>query len=413
MQIYLIPMHKFIGVNNLDEVSDPTFFEKGFVPTARGLLSTEIFGITQRERQETFAYINLHGTYLAPFVYKMLRRMNRSFEDVVNGSKKFRIDDKGQLVEDPEKGQTGVDFLYKNWDKLKFTRNDSNIRNERIDLLETHTKDHLFVKFWDVIPAFYRDVNLQSQTGNPSKHEINDLYARLIRMASTVRDGAMFDFSLYAVQARIQNTLVEIYDIIKTRIEKKHGLIRKSLLGKSIDYGSRLVISAPDLSSNSLEDETVDFYNAGVPLAHCCSLFTPFIVGWVTNYFRQTLEQTGNKFPIYDKEGKLKYTVELEEPAVAFSEEVIKKALDRFVKSPANRFDIIYLPVKESSMPVKGKKYPMVMAGRNAAIGDPEDKSPLMQRPLTWTDIFYQAAVDVTSDKMVWVTRYPLLDYFG
>lgn len=413
MELFLIPMHKFIGVNALQEVTDPVFFEKGFVPTSKGLLSTEIFGVTQRERQETFAYITLHGTYLAPFVYKMLRRMNKNFENIINGTRRFIIDDKGQLVENEEKGQTGVEFLYKNWEKIKFERNKSNIRSERIDLLESHHKDYLFVKFWDVIPAFYRDVNLQSKSGNPSKHEINDLYARLIRLASTVRDGAQFDFTLYSIQARIQYTLVEIYDNIKSRIEKKNGLIRKSLLGKSIDYGARSVISAPIFKSNSPDDMEVDFYNAGLPLAQCCSLFTPFMIGWVKNYFRQMLEQSATKFPIYDKEGNLKYTVELEDPSVAFSEEVIKKALDRFVHAPANRFDIIYLPVKESSVPVKGKKFPMVMAGRYAASGGPEDKSPLMNRPLTWTDIFYQAAVDVTSDKMIWITRYPLLDYFG
>ena len=36
-----------------------------------------------------------------------------------------------------------------------------------------------------------------------------------------------------------------------------------------------------------------------------------------------------------------------------------------------------------------------------------------INRNLTWTDILYQAAIDVTEDKHVWVTRYPILDYLG
>ena len=32
---------------------------------------------------------------------------------------------------------------------------------------------------------------------------------------------------------------------------------------------------------------------------------------------------------------------------------------------------------------------------------------------MTWTDLLYMAAVDSTSDKHVYITRYPLEDYFG
>lgn len=414
MEVSLIPMHKFIGVNNLNEVTDPILFEKGNVPSPGGLLSTDIFGSTPKERQRTFAYIDLQGYYLTPFIYKMLRRMNRKFENIINGSASYTITEQGELIEDEEKGQTGMDFLYKNWEKIKFTKNDSNIRGERIDLLESHKKDTLFVKFWDVIPAYYRDVNLQSTAqGKVSHHEVNDLYSRLIRLANTVKDGNMFNFTLNSTKFRIQLTIVEIYDLFKSKLEKKNGLIRKSLLGKSIDYGSRSVISAPIFDSETPESMEVNFTRAGVPLAQCCALFTPYIIGWVKNYLRRELEGYGNRYPIYDKDGKVLYTVELEDPTIAFSEDVIKKTIDRFVHAPANRFDLIELPVKSSTKEGKSKPIYMTMVGRNASSGQAEDVSPLVKRPISWTDLLYQAAVDVTSDKYIWVTRYPLLDYFG
>lgn len=414
MQIYLIPMHKFVGINNLKEVSDPVIFEKGNIPSPNGLLSTDIFGTTAKERQNTFAYINLNGAYLAPFVFKMLRRMNRDFEHMIQGTKRFVINDQGQLVQDEEKGHTGIEYLYKNWEKLKFDRNSSSIRGERIDLLTAHGKEVLFVKFWDVIPAYLRDVNLQSTSqGKVSHHEINDLYSRLIRLCSTVKNGSLFDFTLTSTQYRIQTTLVEIYDLIKSKLEKKNGLIRKSLLGKSIDYGSRSVISAPIFDSNDPEGMEVDFYHAGVPLAQCCALFTPFITSWVRNWLRRELEMVGAKFPIYGKDGEVDFYLELEDPSVAFSEEIIKKAIDRFVHAPADRFEKIYLPTKPHPKLPKGKRIALTISGRNSDGGAIEDKSPLVERPITWTDLFYQAAIDVTGDKMIWVTRYPLLDYFG
>lgn len=409
MKIDLIPIKKFIVLNNLKEVTDPIIFEKGAIPSIGGLLSTEIFGTSVKERRDTFAYINLNGHFLDPFVYKLLKKMNRNFVSVVNGSKKFVIDAEGQLVEDEEKGQTGLEFIYKNWDKIVFKRNNSTIRNERIDVLDAYDRNTIFCEQWIVIPAFYRDVNLQSSSsGKISHHEINDKYSKLIRLASILRNDNNFDFTMESTRARIQETMVEIYDFLRGKIEKKHGLIRKSLLGKSIDYGARSVISAPVFNANKPENMQIDFYHCGVPLAQCCSLFTPFIVSWVKQFFHRELEKIGTKYPIRKKDGTIEY-VQLDNPIQYFNEDYIKKQIDRFIFSISDRFDPIALPVVDKKY--QGKIY-LSFIGRHSD-GSPESVSPLIQRPATWCDILYQAAVDVTSDKMVWVTRYPLLDYFG
>ena len=410
MKIDLIPIKKFIIANNLKEVTDAILFEKGNIPTSGGLLSTEIFGTSIKERRETYAFIRLNGHFLHPLIFKLLKRMNRNFEHIVYGTKKFIIDEKGQLVEDEEKGETGLEFLYKNWEKLNFERNNSMIRNERIDLLNAFDKDTLFTEYWIVIPAFYRDVNLQSSSqGKISHHEINDKYSKLIRLASVLKNDNNFDFVLNTTRAKIQETLVEIYDLLKGKLEKKHGLIRKSLLGKSIDYGARSVISAPVFHANRPEEMQIDFYHCGVPLAQCCSLFTPFIVSWVKRFFQREIEKMGAKFPVKTKDGSIKY-VQLKDPGLYFNEEYVKKQIDRFVFSTVDRFEPIELPVEEEEF--KGKVF-LTFAGRFYDGKTPESESPLIQRPATWTDVLYQAAVDVTSDKMVWVTRYPLLDYFG
>lgn len=410
MKIDLIPVKKLIVTNNLQEVTDAIIFEKGSIPSAGGLLSTQIFGVSVKERRETFAFIRLNGHFLQPFIFKMLKRMNRNFEAIANGSKKFIIDADGQLVQDDDKGQSGLEFLYKNWEKINFKKNNSNIRNERIDLLSAYPKDTLFIEHMIVIPAFYRDVNLQSAgTGKISHHEVNDKYSKLLRLASILTNDNSFDFQLDITRAKMQQTIVEIYDLLKGKLEKKNGLIRKSLLGKSIDYGARSVISAPVFNANKPEDMQIDFYHCGIPLAQCCSLFTPFIVAWVKRFFQREISKMGTKFPVRRKDGSIEY-IELKDPETYFNEEYIKKQIDRFVYSTVDRFDKIPLPVADPKL--QGKIF-LTFAGRGYDGKTPEKESPLNSRPATWTDVLYQAAVDVTSDKMVWVTRYPLLDYFG
>lgn len=411
MKITLIPTKKFIVTNHLREVTDPIMFEKGAVPTTNGLLSTDIFGVSVRSRRETFAYIDLHGHFLHPFIYKMLKRMDRKFVDIVHGTKLFVITDKGELVatEDESKGRTGLEFIYKNWDKINFKRNNSMIRSERIDVLSAYDKDTLFSHYEIVIPAFYRDVNLQSASqGRISHHEINDKYSKLIRMTMSLNNDNNFDFTMQITRANIQETLVEIYNMLKGGLEKKQGMIRKSLLGKSIDYGSRSVISAPVFNVNKPEEMAIDFYHCGVPLAQCCSLFTPFISSWIKRFFQREIEKMGSKYPVKTTDGKLKYLT-IKDPALHFNEEYIKKQIDRFIFSPMDRFEPIELPIDD---PTYKKKVYLSFIGRFYD-GSPESESPLVQRPATWCDILFQAASDVTSDKYVWVTRYPLLDYFG
>lgn len=409
MDISLLPISKFVGVNGLKEVTDPITFERGNIPTAGGLLSTEIFGSTISDRKLTFGYIDLKGYYLTPYIYKTLKRLDRNVELLVRGSAKFVVSDKGELIEDPEKGDHGIAYLYKIWDKLKWKKNDSTMRNERVDLVTKHPKNIIFIRHFIVKPPYYRDVNLNTSASDKvAHHEINDLYSRLIRLAQSTGG---FDFQLVNTTSRLQDTLVEIYDLEKSRLEKKEGLIRKSLLGKSIDHGARLVITAPDFPSGDFGENPVNMFNSGIPLATCCSAFSPFIVTWVANFFRREFEIYGGMYPVYRK-GKdgtpeLVDRVVIKDPASHFNDDYVSTMVDRFVNSPMDRFDRIEIPTDDKRY--KGRLFMMFTPKNDKST----DSSPLSNRFLTWTDVLYQAAVDVTSNKYTWITRYPLLDHFG
>lgn len=397
MKLDLLDVKKLIVANGLKAVSNPILFESGNVPTPDGLLSLEIFGTTSRERKETFAYIDLNGAFFHPFAYKQLKRLDRRIESIIHGTQNFIITEDGKLVKD-ENGNTGIIWLYKNWDKIKFQRNESQIRDERIDLIESCKKDVLFCKQWVVVPAFYRDVNFKNtDQGKLSHNELTDLYAKLLRYTNMLKSSIEFDFLINSTLARIQDTLVEIYDYFKGKIEKKRGLIRKSLLGKSVDYGCRAVISAPQFGK-TYKSNPVDFYHAGVPISIVCTTFFPFMLHEMRNFFKDLYENLNYKIDdlsIYDK--RLSGSVDLANFDLTITEDMLKGMMDMFTRSYEDRFERVEIPLEEP------QKYPIYFKINENGV----------ERDMTYTDILYICAVRAAEDKHIFITRYPITNHFG
>ena len=412
MKIALLDIDKFVNLNNLEEVTNPITLDRGFVPSPDGLLSTDIFGTSTRERKITFAYIDLHCHVLHPIIYKTIKRMDRRIDAIIGGTQRFSIDKNGQIVED-EEGGTGLDWLYDNWIKIKWKRNESKIRNRRIDLLEKHSKNEIFQSKEIVCPAFYRDVNLQSsKSGKPSIHIVNRMYQKLIQLAMTLNTTA-FAFSLNYTKFTIQKLIVEIYDWFKARIEKKRGIVKQQILGKSVDYGSRIVISSSDFTYNSMDDMVVDFHHAGVPISYCISGFAPFFTGWIQEYFANEFEATEMKYPVYDAKLKKTVWVQLKNPMLQFSDEVVKEMMHEYLYSYNNRFRPIMVETLDKNYP----KITLRFKGRDVYAQDfnPEENPDMLlaKRPFTLTDLMYLAAVDITKDKHIYITRYPMADHLG
>lgn len=234
MKIDLINFNKFVKVNQLKEVTNPIMYNRNNIPTDDGILSNTIFGISVSDRKESFAYIDLGGHFFHPFIYKSIKRMFRNIEKIVSGSANYKIDSNTGFLVESEDGETGIEFLYNNWNKIKWKRNDSTMRNERIDLLEAYTRDEIFTPYWLVIPAYYRDMNLQKK--EKSHEEINDEYCKLMRLCDINKNNNDFDFVIFANQMAIQQKLVDIYNHFKVKkVEKKNGFIRKSVKNPSAD----------------------------------------------------------------------------------------------------------------------------------------------------------------------------------
>lgn len=404
MKLDLLDVRKLIITNGLRPVTNPILFESGNVPTPDGLLSLEIFGTTSRERKENFSFIDLKGVFIEPYVYKVLKRLDRRIEHIVYGTRNFSIDGDGYLIEDEENGHSGIDWLYRNWDKIKFKRNESNVRNERIDLLEAYKRDQLFCKQWVVIPAYYRDVNFQNaDSGKISHNELTDLYCKLLKYANMLESSSEFDFIVNSNIGKIQDTLVEIYDYFKKKLEKKTGLIRKALLGKSIDYGVRAVIAAPEFKTNRYDENIIDFWHAGVPVSLLCTLFFPFMLHELRNQFKMMYEELNYQIQdLSQYDSRLSGSAELAPFELTYNEDYYKKLMDNYTRSYEGRFNKIEIPLKEPA------KYPIYYK----ITVQEEGKEPVV-RDMTLTDLLFIVANRAAADKHAFITRYPLTNHLG
>lgn len=412
-QMELLDPAKLIKINNLQPISNPIFFERPGVPTDNGLLSNSIFGITTFERANTFAYIDLHDWFIHPLIYKVWSRMDKRIREIIHGTGKYRIDSHGDLIKDEENGKTGISFLKRNIDnlKIKYTGSDSNVEHRKFIM---DNKDVMFIHQYIIIPAYYRDVNTSENGGRIGVGEINKLYDSLLIAIRAMSEAEDYGISMSnATKGRIQEIILSIYDWFGAppNISGKKGTLRRSILSKTSDYATRLVMCAPELMVETVDDMQVDLDHSAIPLAAVCTALKPFIIFAVRRFFENEFSGI-SVYPYKSKTGDIKY-VHVKDPLIEFSDEKISREMERFIKGTTNRFIPIKVPNDE------GKNIYMRFKGRGVSAQNAETPGKnnmaalIMNRRLTWVDIFYIAAVESAKGKCAIITRYPQDSYFN
>jgi hypothetical protein len=199
--------------------------------------------------------------------------------------------------------------------------------------------------------------------------------------------------------------LVNIYNYFLDQIKGKYGLIKQNLMGKSIDYGVRAVISAPTYNHNKFEDNIVDIEHAAVPISQCCSLYYPFIESWLKNFFQREIINDPNLVSYYDTDLKHMVTAKIINPEDQFSEKNIKKMIDDYILNPDNRFKIISVSLE---MPKAKNKVLKTYMGIKGKAFNKNNIESTLSRPMTVTDLLYIACVDVCEKRHVMLSRYPV-----
>ena len=410
LQVSLLDVDDFVKKNNLVEITNPVIFDASSNPTSDGLLSNTIFGITKESRASTFAYISLKKKFLQPLVYRIWSKVDSKIKSVIHGIGTYSIDKSGNIVEDP-KGDNGIDFLRKNLDKIKFRETDS-IKRERYVKFLNDNRKNFFTDKLIVIPPFFRDIKVDG--GKISVGDINKLYINIMVSASAIGDSTEYGFSIgKSVEGRLQEGLIEIYKWFGTGTDSnpngglpgKFGVIRRANLSKTTDYATRLVMSAPKLDVENMEDIRADFDYSVLPMTSAAANFFPFVIFHMRRFFEN--EFIGDtKYPILDKDGTIIYG-EIEDYQIQFSDEVLKKELDRFIHGYSDRFR----PVKVLCR-VKGKQEYLDLKWKGF-YKEPDVKALKNERPLTWCDVIYMACEEAVKDRMILITRYPIDTFYN
>ena len=232
-----------------------------------GLFSEKIFGIEGSiNRTKTFSYIDLNSYVIHPSIFIILKRLDQRLISLFSTEEYFSIDSKGQLNID-EDGFTGIPEFIKNFSKIKF-KGGTPARESLINVVKQSYKDKtIFLNKLPVIPPEFRP-EYEDERGRIITDDINPIYVGVMKRASQLKSigsGPVFDNLVYGMQLAING-----HDkYLQTKISKKHGLIRNSMLGKRVDFSGRAVIvPGPELDVNQL----------GVPLRLAVPLFEPFLI---------------------------------------------------------------------------------------------------------------------------------------
>ena len=411
MEIDLVT-DRIIENSKLKPVTDPISFS-GTEPTEGGLFSPDIFGRTPDEQNRQFAYIDLHDRFFHPYIYEILDDlMPKRFKKCAAGEGSWALDKDGYLVElkdgDPgyENMNSGISWLVEIYPKMKYKTSDSLVRKDKIKLLKDFKPEEVIISKWLVIPIKYRDIDR-----NSSVHilpELDERYNNIIRYANSLSDRT-FSYFNYAVRYNLQNELVNIRKYGQSLLEKKWGFFHRFILGKSIDRGSRDVISVPSFRGyQKPSDNPIDMFHTGIPLAKCLIIGYDFIMRYCVNFFADNFRNRRD-YPVYelvDGEYKITKSVEIKDQMERFNTGYLEKKINRFKNSHGTRFEPITILTKDNH------EIPIHMSGQFMELR-PGSKysSTILNRPMTWTDLFYQAAVNTLSDKYVYITRYPIEGY--
>lgn len=415
-KVDILDMNKFIQVNQLEEVTSPQLLSSEMFDSD-GIMSYRIFGTSADERRRTFGYLDLRKHFLHPQIYINILS-NSVFQNIVPlvaGLKRYTIKD-GFLHEDPD-GWTGITELYRHWKEIDWNKSPSANKIGK-KILSSLPRDKIFVKYWPIIPPAYRDIMLGSD-GKPRRgavqrktsdvtSDLNTLYQNLIRAVSILSTGGIFKDMQYAAEARVQNALDAIFNYFKDRLTHKNGLIRKSLLGKSVDYGARVVISAPTFRHENFKDAMVDYDHAAVPIATAAATFYPFVEAYIRDFFNQTISTNPNIFSYKNPVTGHTETLSLEDAELQFSEKEIKKMINNYISNPDNRFDPITVTFIVPNKNGKKVKKELVVMMDDAYEIKPDGTRKKIDRPMTLTDLMFMATVDAAEHRHVMISRHPV-----
>lgn len=418
MKLDIFNIEEFIKLNHVQEVTSPIALTSAKMPNPNGIFSYDIFGYTTEERKNNFGYIDLRGNYFHPECMKVLNRMG-SLGKIAFGEKyaivvdhKVHVVTKDQLEDFPD-AETGVDFFYDNWEQInwsnasiltheKNTEDDylSADKKNRLKFFKLLKKEEAFVKYWLVLPPYYRDFNANDMTLGD---DINKVYKELLLKTMSLKKGFADEFGFSSVgaatKARIQDLLGILYDISLTPVtgktidintkemkgNAKRSMIRRNILGRFLDFSASSVIITPSTSTTETVEDFAHFGEVTLPLQSFMAMAKPFFINFCQQFYESISRTISN-------------AKKIDASQWAISE--IDKSITRFIKSASEKDLLVYLDYTNRDGDLC-RKFCIVTEYD-------EHKNKIIDRPMTYLDLYYQAAFEIAKDKYAINTRYPV-----
>ena len=404
------------------QITNPITFSLGNRPTEDGLLSEAIFGITKEERAGIYGYIDLHDHFIHPFYYKIWNGLDKNLRGCIYETHTYRIDNNGYLVPDPN-GESGLKWLYDNRKRLGFKNTKKTIPLNA--LLKARDADKLFVTKQIVIPPFYRDVDTR-KGGRVGIGEINKLYVLLLNYVRGLEETSSYGMDILGgTKGKIQDILMNIYNWFSngetekgaehtgSGIFRKFGIMRRTMMGKTTDYAARLVLSAPNINVEKREDLLVDMEYCSAPLAAVMACAYPFMIFHLNRYFNARFSGT-RMYKIINAATGRPVGHPLRNINIEFSDDRFDSEMNEFIHGTSNRLKRVMVPLADMpDVPLRFKGFlaEHVNAPDGANI-EPTGRY-IIDRDMTWLDVFFVCAHEAVKNRMALITRYPMDSFYN
>jgi DNA-directed RNA polymerase beta' subunit len=272
MKLELRNINEFIEKNKLQQVKTIRLYEKVGKTEPTGLFSEEIFGrFGSSERRKTFAFVDLKVKIIHPECFPIFLGLDTTVSKLITNKEKYIIDDGGSLIES-DKGNSGIDYFIRNFDKINLTKFKN--KQKTIDFIKKN-KESVFIDKFLILPAGIRDITTSVTSGKTLVvfADLSEMYSTLVRQTNALGNIENLPEDLReSMVETIQRTALSIDDWIKSRLKGKFGLINGGLLSKVTDYSGRLVITT---------DHSLTLGEVGLPYQVVLKLFEPFTINYI------------------------------------------------------------------------------------------------------------------------------------
>ena len=423
--ISIMDVNRFISDNNLLEVTSPFIHVSSsteFDPC--GIFSERIFGtLATQARLVRMGYIKLNCRVFHPIIFQNIQALKRFYTEIMSGRSYAKWDpierDFVRSSEDEEGADTGFSFFLKYFDQIKFNKNASLKRNDKIDVIMKY-KDRLLIDKCIVCPAAIRD--LKDENGRVEKDSINNLYVSLLERAKAMPKNSDTDPIYDQVHYSIQRKVLEIYEYLLEFVRGKRGFFESKLCARAVAQGTRNVITSATMEcSDPSSPQYHKLDEVKIPLYQAAKAFSSLVMYYMKTMYYGTIIQDGaDQIPLIDPETfSIQYVqISDKDRDSMLTAEGIMKTIDKF-RDPEYR----WRPVGALA---NGKQYFLYLVYeyedeiyifRNLeefkTIYSEVKKKPIDQskvRPLTYAELIYTATYQASKGKSGTVTRYPVTD---